>query len=112
MKQKNAFPAQPIHLPTLLRRMCIGAAIALLLIGAFLSTVRHPNPAWGTYWMVRPLIIVPLAGAAGGTFYYLMDYLGNHFGWNKIAIVLTSLFVYIIGFWLGFVLGLDGTLWN
>jgi hypothetical protein len=112
MKQKNVFSTQAIHFPSLFRRMFIGAAIGLLLIGAFLSTVHHPNPAWGTYWMVRPLIVVPLAGAAGGAFYYFMDYLGNQLGWNKTLVVLISLFVYIVGLWLGSVLGLDGTLWN
>jgi len=46
----------------------IGTAIALILTSMFLFSVDHPKPEWGKLWMLKPLIIVPLAGATGGLF--------------------------------------------
>jgi hypothetical protein len=93
------------------KRMLIGAAIALVLILVFILPVE-PNPAWPRFWMIRPLIIVPLAGAMGGLFYHLMDYLRRWGTWQKVVANILSLLVYIVGFWLGTVLGLAGTLWH
>jgi hypothetical protein len=62
--------------------------------------------------MLKPLIIVPAAGACGGLFYHLMDFLRRKGGWKKIAANLLSLVVFVVGLWLGAVLGLDGTLWH
>ena len=33
-------------------------------------------------------------------------------GLNKVLVIVLSLFVYVVGLWLGAVLGLDGTLWD
>lgn len=101
-------PDQPI---ALYKPVLIGATLALSLIVFFLAGVDNPNPEWGKYWMVRPLIIVPLSGALGGLFFYFMDYMSFK-GMNKTVAVLLSIVVYIIGLWMGTVLGLDGTLWN
>lgn len=62
--------------------------------------------------MIKPLIIVPLAGAIGGIFYYVMDHLRYNGGWKLILANILSLIAYSIGLWLGIVLGLDGTFWN
>jgi hypothetical protein len=91
--------------------MLIGAFIAFLVISFFVFGVDKANPAWGKYWMIRPLIITPLAGAIGGAFYSFMDYQSSR-GFNRTVAILLSLVVYIIGLWLGVVLGLDGTMWN
>lgn len=103
---------QPLHPSSVYTRMVQGAAIALTLIALFLLGVHNPKPEWGKLWMVRPLIIVPLAGAMGGVLYYLMDYLRYQGGWKKAAAVVLSLLGYLVVLWLGTVLGLDGTLWN
>jgi hypothetical protein len=90
------------------RRMLVGAGIGLLLISLFLLPIKNPNPEWGKFWMIRPFIIVPFAGAMGGLCnYYIMQ-----FNLPKIVAVLLSVLVFVIGLWIGFVLGLDGTLWN
>ena len=89
-----------------------GAAIALTLISALLLTVKDPNPEWPKLWILRPLIIVPIAGAMGGLFYYIMGPLRYQGGWKKIIAVTISLIVYFIGLWMGTILGLDGTLWD
>lgn len=62
--------------------------------------------------MLKPLIIVPLAGAIGGALYYFMETLRYQGSWGKIVVTIVSVIGYIIILWLGTVLGLNGTLWN
>jgi hypothetical protein len=92
--------------------MLQGAGFALILITIFLFSVDEPNPAWPKLWMLKPLIIVPIAGAMGGVFYYYMDFLRYQGGWKKALAILLSLVGYIIVLWIGTVLGLNGTLWD
>lgn len=111
MKQQDQLKT-PVHSSTIIKRIIYGGVIALILISFFLSTVDEPKPEWGKFWMVRPLIIVPLAGAMGGIFYHYMDSLRSRGGWVTVAAIIIGLLGYIIILWLGTVLGLDGTLWN
>jgi hypothetical protein len=97
---------------SLTKRILIGAGIGLLLISLFLHGVKIPDPEWGKFWMIRPLIIVPLAGAMGGLCHYFIMHYHNQFGLHKIIAIALSLVVFVMGLWIGFVLGLDGTLWN
>ncbi len=92
--------------------MLIGAAIGLILISLFVFGVDNPNPEWGKLWRIRPLIITSLAGAMGGLFFYFMNYLSLRGSLNKILAIVLGVIVFIIGLWLGVVLGLDGTMWN
>lgn len=94
------------------KRMLAGATIGLFLIALFLFSAPEADPAWGKLWMVRPLIIVPLAGAMGGLFNYLIMHFRNQFGVNKVVAIILSVLVFIIGLWLGTILGLDGTWWD
>ena len=97
---------------SLVKRMVLGAAIGLLLISLFLLSAGKPNPEWGRLWMIRPLIIVPLAGAMGGLCNYFIFHFRSLVGVNKVIAGLLSAVVFIVGLWLGTVLGLDGTFWN
>ncbi|MES2565970.1 MAG: potassium transporter KefB [Bacteroidota bacterium] len=99
------------HAYSLVKPMLIGAGIGLILISFFVFGVDAPNPAWPKYWMIRPLLICPLAGATGGAFYSFMDYQSTR-GFNRTIAILLSLVVYIIGLWMGIVLGLAGTMWH
>jgi hypothetical protein len=110
-QQKNTTTAT-IHSASLSKRMLQGAGIALVLISIFLYGAGEPNPEWPKFWIVKPLVIVPIAGAMGGVFYYFMDHLRYQGGWIKALAVLLSLFGYVIALWLGTVLGLNGTMWN
>ncbi|UYQ95690.1 hypothetical protein MKQ68_11315 [Chitinophaga horti] len=101
-----------IHSAPLAKRMLQGGAIALVLIALFLSRAGEPKPEWPTFWMVRPLLVVPFAGAMGGLCFYLLDSLRYQGGWRKILANVLSLLIYIFGLWIGTVLGLDGTHWN
>lgn len=112
MTQKNNLTTQSIRPASLGKRMLVGAGIGLLLISMFLISAGEPNPAWGKLWMIRPLIIVPLAGAMGGLCNYFIINFYNLVGLNKIIAMILSVIVFIVGLWLGIVLGLDGTMWN
>jgi hypothetical protein len=112
MTQQNKLTPQQIHPVSLGIRMLEGAGIALILILIFLLGAGEPDPDWHRLWMIRPLIIVPLAGALGGVHYYFMDHLRYQGGWKKVLSIFLSLLVYLIVLWLGTVLGLDGTWWD
>ena len=111
MTQGNNFLANPINQSSLVVKMVIGGAIALLIIGAFLFSAGQPNPEWGNYWMIKPLIMVPLAGAIGGLVFYFIN-LPFQTGWKKISAALVGILLYIFVLWIGTVLGLNGTFWN
>lgn len=112
MTQTNNFTTQPIHPASVSKRMLQGAGIALIVIIVFLAGAGEPDPEWPQLWIIKPLIIVPLAGALGGLFYYNMDHLRYEGGWRKVLAILLSLVIYIIVLWLGIVLGLNGTTWD
>ena len=92
--------------------MLIGGVLALILIILFLAGADYRDPAWPKFWMVRPLIIVPIAGAMGGAFSYFVEDLRSQGGWKTVLAILLSMIVYVIALWFGSVLGLDGTYWN
>jgi hypothetical protein len=91
--------------------MLIGAGIGLLLISVFIVP-GEPDPAWGKLWMIRPLIVVPFAGAMGGLCNYLIVHFHNRIGLNKTVAIILSVLVSLFGLWVGIVLGLDGTMWD
>ncbi|MFC6997814.1 potassium transporter KefB [Rufibacter roseus] len=96
--------------PSFATPVLVGAGIALLVILFFVLGADTPS-AYGDYWMIRPLIVTPLAGATGGAFYAFMMYQSTR-GFNKALAILLSVLVYLVGLWLGIVLGLDGTMWD
>ena len=110
MVETNTTPE--INMSSLGKRILIGGGIALVLISFFLYKSGEPDPSWGQMWMLRPLIIVPLAGATGGAFFYFMEYMALRGSLNKVFGFLLAIIVYIVGLWMGTVLGLDGTMWN
>lgn len=111
MTQKNSLITQPIDISSLGRRMLIGGTIALILIALFIFPVTA-KPEWGSLWMVRPLIVVSLAGAAGGACNYFLVNWSNQNRLNKILAYVLSFIIFVFGLWIGTVLGLNGTLWN
>lgn len=105
--------SQPAYAGLLIKRVLIGAAIALVMISVFLTMGGPGRPEeWGTWWKVRPLVIVTFAGAAGGLFYHLMERFRRPGGWKKILVNVLCLLVYIVGLWFGSVLGFVGTWWH
>ena len=112
MTRKISLTIEQINTKSLIKRMLLGAAIGLLFISIFLYSVKNPNPNWGKFWMIRPLIIVPLAGAFGSLSFYLKDFIGSQSSWKNILAIIFSSMAFIFILWIGIILGLDGTLWN
>lgn len=100
-----------LRLP-LSRQMLIGASIGMTLILLYLLTVKEPDPEWGKYWMIKPILIVSFAGAMGGMCNYVIINFRSLLGLSKSKAVIASLFFCAIGLIIGFALGLNGTLWN
>ena len=96
MTHSNNPTSQP-HQISLAKRMLVGAGIGLLLISLFLFSADESNPEWGKLWMIRPLIIVPLAGAMGGLCNYFIVHFHNQVGVNKTIAITLSVVVFIIG---------------
>lgn len=112
MTTANNLTTQPIQPTPLAKPVLIGAGIALILIAAFLLKAGEPNPSWSKYWMIKPLILVPLAGATGGACYYFINRINYQSSWKKALAIVFSVVIYIIGLWIGTVLGLNGTYWD
>jgi hypothetical protein len=109
----NIFVAgKPLEPGALVKRMIIGGAIGLALMALFLLPIKHPHAGWGPYWMVRPFVMIAFAGAVGGAFSYLMNAVFEGTAAKKAFGIALSLVVYLIGLWMGTVLGLVGTLWH
>jgi hypothetical protein len=111
MQEKNEFRME-IKWPSITRYALIGASIGLVLISIFLLGVKHADPSWPRFWQLRPLIIVPLGGAGGAVFLYLINSINYNSVVMKFAARLVGLIGFVIALWMGTVLGLDGTLWN
>jgi hypothetical protein len=112
MTTTNNLPTQ-FETASLVKRMLIGAAIGLVLMSIFLLGVNEPQPEWGKYWMIRPLVVMLLGGAAGAGCTYFMDlYFSNFIGWKKTLIKVLNVLGFVIALYLSFVLGLAGTMWH
>lgn len=92
----------------LAKRMLFGALLGFIAISFFVFGVDDAKPEWGKYWMIRPLIVEPIAGAAAMALTYFISLMIKQ---KALAIVL-SVIVVLIALWLGSVVGLDGTMWN
>lgn len=113
MTHTNNLTSRPVNRAALLRSLLFGAGTALLVIGAFVLSVNHPRLEWGKLWMIRPLVITPLAGATGGAFYFFVNqFVGQRGVAKKALAMMLGLTGYVIALWLGVVLGLAGTLWH
>lgn len=100
------------HWSSVAIRMLAGATIGLILISVFLFSAGEGRPAWGKLWVIRPMIMVTLAGAMGGFCNYSILHFRSLVGVNKVVAMIISVIVFVIGLWIGTVVGLDGTLWN
>lgn len=95
-----------------LMRMFTGAMLGLAVISLLIFPISDPDPAWGEYWRIRPLIITPLIAAFGFLSFYLKDYLKPQSDAGKIVVFLISVLAFMVALWMGTILGLDGTLWD
>jgi hypothetical protein len=111
MKNHQHFSAQP-SAPRLTRFVLLGAMIGLAIICFFVFGVGQQNPAWPDNWRIRPLLVVPFAGAGAGLFSYFMVTFGTRLGLNRIITWIVAILVSLFALWIGTILGLDGTMWD
>lgn len=102
----------PLFTAALVKRMVIGAGIALAIIGFFVISAGKGSPAWDDYWRVKPLFLTSFIGAIVGLCYDVTEPLRRLNGWVGRIFVVLSILGYVIGLWMGTVLGLAGTMWN
>ncbi|MEJ7646989.1 MAG: potassium transporter KefB [Chryseolinea sp.] len=93
-------------------RMLAGAAIGLMFMSFFLITAGAPNPEWGKLWMIRPIIVIAFAGALGGLCCHFLLNFRALVSMSKPMAIILSIIIFIVGLWMGTVLGLDGTMWD
>lgn len=99
--------------PLLVKRVLAGGVIGLAVISLFVvPSLASPDAEWSKYWFIRPFIITPLAGAAGGVVFHLIGPEKRNGTGLKILSYVAAALISLVGLWLGIVLGLDGTLWN
>lgn len=112
MNLRNLLANYHIEPWTIIKTMAIGAITGLVIILIFILPVKQPNPSWGELWMIRPLIITPLAGAFGSLIFYSTNLLRLQSQWKKGVLLAFSCLAFIVALWMGIVLGLAGTLWH
>jgi cbb3-type cytochrome oxidase subunit 1 len=111
MRRTSEFIKQ-ITLKQVFIRMAIGALIGLALMALFILPIRDPNPEWGSNWRLRPLTLTPLITAFGFLAFFLKEYIQPKTDGGRILVFLISALAFVVSLWMGFVLGLVGTLWN
>jgi len=111
MTLKN-FSIPQITTISIIKRMLTGAVIGLAIISVLVFSVDEPNPEWGKFWMIRPLIITPIVAAFGFLSFFLKDFVRPQNDLMRLVVILLSIIAFIIALWMGTILGLDGTLWN
>lgn len=116
MIQQDNSAGPPLHPISLGKLMVLGAGFAFTLILIFLVLggwfTQEPKPEWQRFWMVRPLFVVPIAGAIGGSLFYFLDFLRYQGGWKTALAYILSILGFFVIFWLGSVFGLAGTWWD
>jgi len=112
MTTANNLTTRSLFTAALVKRMLVGAGIALAIISFFVIGTGKGNPAWGDYWRVKPLLLTPFIGAIVGLCYDITEPLRRLNGWAGRIFVVLSILGYVIGLWMGTVLGSAGTMWN
>ena len=112
MTHPNNFINQTIHNVSLRNRVLIGGGIGLVVVSFFLIQTNSADPAWGKLWMIRPLIVLPLAGMGAGLINYFLSDLRSQGSIGKTLAIVATVIVYFIALWMGVVVGFDGTLWD
>ena len=112
MEQKSTLSFDSLCSALMFKRMLLGAAIGLLVILNFVIPGWEGKPEWGPLWQFRPLVVTPFAGAMGGLFFHVMGIMRQYGGWRKVIANVISALVFVVGIWMGIVLGLVGTMWH
>lgn len=90
-----------------------GAGLGLVLASAAVWSIEEPRLEWGNYWMIRPMLVLPVIMAIGFFFTRLLWFFSS----EKTVILKTTLRTAaivgaLVSMWMGFILGFVGTIWN
>lgn len=96
----------------LLKTAAGGWVIGLGIISLFVFGFQNPDPEWGSYWRIRPLLLTPLIAGTGAVFAGLLFKMGQGSAGRKILFTLLAAGAFLFSVWIGIILGLDGTLWD
>lgn len=96
----------------LLKTAAGGWVTGLGLISLFVFGVNDPDPEWGSFWRVRPLLLTPVIAGIGAVFAYLLYSRSGGSTWNKALFTVLAAGAFLFCLWIGIILGLDGTLWD
>lgn len=90
------------------KRALQGAGIALVLVTLFMTflAVFSEGELNLRIELIVPLLTVTFAGACGGVYFYLVDFLRKNGGWKKALANISSTLVYIVGLYMSLVIGL------
>jgi hypothetical protein len=78
----------------------LGASLPLALLLFIIITKEDHFESW----MFYPLIIIPLGGAAGGIFFYLMGFQWFPSGNRKLIAIICSTILYFLAIWISAVM--------
>jgi len=100
-----------LPIPIYRKAALIGGAIGLIVISLFLIGCGGGKAEWSRWWILRPLLIVPLATSIGGLVFMFLNRLAVIPVW-KVALTILGGLIFIISLWFGSVLGLAGYYWH
>lgn len=95
-----------------LKMAAAGWAAGLCLISLFVFGLNDPDPQWGSYWRIRPLLLTPLIAGTGAFLAYRIFSMGAGSPLRKVIFAVLAVCVFLVCLWIGTILGLSGTLWN
>lgn len=87
----NGLDVKTLGLPALL-----GASAPFSLLLFIILTKAGPFESW----MLAPLILIPMGGAVGGVFFYLMGFLWFTHGKQKLVAIIFSTILYFVAIWM------------
>ncbi len=94
-----------IELKQLTLPALLGASVPLALLLFISIAAKDPFESW----MYLPLTIIPLGGACGGIFFYLMGFVWFPKGKQKLIAVIFSTILYFVAIWLSAVIAFNFT---
>ena len=110
---KQAEQKQQLYPASIGGRALIGGIIGLVIVTLFLIGAGFKGrPEWHHTWFVRPLAVECLAGMVGGAISAWLDQLAIQNRLSRLGMGIFSLVIFIVGIWMGFVLGFVGTYWH
>ncbi|GMQ33437.1 hypothetical protein Ataiwa_17090 [Algoriphagus taiwanensis] len=96
---KPKFMKKTTFLPEFLKELILPAALGASLPLAWLLLLILTKEDLFESWMYYPLTIIPIGGAIGGAFFYLMGFHWFSEGKSKLIAIIFSTILYFVCLW-------------